>query len=63
MFGESMYGSSMRMTSDIYNTINVPGANIGTGVVVGTDVQNILAQEVAIKAYKEGKKLVNDNLF
>lgn len=63
MFGKSVYGSSMRMTADIYNTINVPGANIGTGVVVGTDVQNILAQEVAIKAYKEGKKLVNDNLF
>ena len=26
------------------------------------DAQNILAQEVAIKAYKEGKKFVIDNL-
>ena len=60
---KSVYGCPMRMTTDIYNTLNVPGANLGTGVVTGTDAQNILAQEVAIKAYKEGKYYVNNNIF
>jgi len=41
----------------------VPGANLGTGVITGTDAQNLLAQEVAIKAYKEGKQFVIENLF
>ena len=52
----------MRMTTSIYNSLNVPGANLGTGVVTGTDAQNLLAQEVAIKAYKEGKQFVFNNL-
>ena len=60
---KSVYGCPMRMTTDIYNTLNVPGANIGTGIVTGTDAQNMLAQEVAIKAYKEGKYYVNNNIF
>lgn len=60
---KSVYGCPMRMTTDIYNTLNVPGANIGTGVITGTDAQNLLAQEVAIKAYKEGKYYVNNNIF
>ena len=59
----SVYGSPMRMTTAIYNTINVPGPNLGTGVITGTDAQNLLAQEVAIKAYKEGKQFVIENLF
>ena len=59
----SVYGCPMRMTTDIYNTLNVPGANLGTGVITGTDAQNVLAQEVAIKAYKEGKYYVNNNIF
>lgn len=58
----SIYGHPMRMTTAIYNTINVPGANLGNGVVQGTDAQNILAQEVAIKAYKEGKQFLMRNL-
>lgn len=60
---KSVYGCPMRMTTAIYNTLNVPGPNLGTGVITGTDAQNILAQEVAIKAYKEGKQFVVDNLY
>lgn len=59
---KSIYGSPMRMTPAIYDTIHVPGANIGTGVVTGTNSQNLLAQEIAIKAYKEGKQFVMKNL-
>lgn len=59
---KSVYGHPMRMTSSIYNSINVPGANLGSGVIKGTDAQNLLAQEVAIKAYKEGKQFVCNNL-
>ena len=58
---KSIYGSPMRMTTEIYNKISVPGANLGTGVVKGTDAQNLLAQEIAIKAYKEGKQFVMKN--
>ena len=60
---KSVYGCPFRMTTAIYNTLNVPGPNLGTGVITGTDAQNLLAQEVAIKAYKEGKKFVIDNLM
>lgn len=60
---KSVYGCPMRMTTAIYNTLNVPGANLGTGVITGTDAENLLAQEVAIKAYKEGKQFVIENLF
>lgn len=59
---KSVYGNPMRMTTAIYRTLNVPGANIGTGVITGTDAQNLLAQEVAIKAYKEGKQFVITNI-
>ena len=58
---KSVYGSPARMTTAIYNTINAPGSNLGTGVITGTDAQNLLAQEVAIKAYKEGRKMVADS--
>ena len=60
---KSIYGCTMRMTTSIYNSINVPGANLGTGVITGSDKQNLLAQEIAIKAFKEGKKFINDNLI
>ena len=59
---KNIYGHPMRLTSAIYNTLSVPGANLGTGVIQGTDAQNLLAQEVAINAYKEGKQFVMDNL-
>lgn len=51
----SIYGCSIRMTSTIYNTLNVPGPNLGTGVITGTDDQNLLAQEVAIQTFTENK--------
>lgn len=60
---KSVYGSPMRMTASIYNSISVPGANLGSGVVTGTDAQNLLAQELAIKAYKEGKQFTMRNLY
>jgi len=59
---KSIYGLPFKMTATIQARINVPGANLGTGVIEGTDAQNILAQEVAIMAYKAGKKFVADNL-
>lgn len=59
---KSIYGSPMRMTTAIYNKIDVPGANLGNGVITGTNAQNLLAQEIAIKAYKEGKQFVMKNL-
>lgn len=60
---KSIYGHPMRMTTAIYNSISVPGANLGSGVIQGTDAQNILAQEVAINAYKEGKQFLMKNLY
>lgn len=59
---ETVQGHPMRMTTDIYNKILVPGANLGNGVVEGTDAQYSLAQEVAIEAYKEGKQFLEENL-
>lgn len=60
---KSVYGCPLRMTTEIYNSINVPGPNLGTGVITGTDEQNLVAQEVAIMAYKEGKSFVNKNIY
>lgn len=60
---KSVYGHPMRMNTTIYNKISVPGANLGSGVIQGTDAQNLLAQEVAIKAYKEGKQFLMKNLY
>lgn len=50
---KSVIASPIRMTTEIFETLNVPGENIGTGVITGTDAQNILAQEIAVQAYKE----------
>ena len=55
---KTVLGNEMRMTTEIYNKISVPGANLGSGVVTGTDAQYKLAQEVAIQAYREGKEFV-----
>jgi hypothetical protein len=55
---KTIYGHPLRMTDEIYKKISVPGANLGKGVVKGTEAQYILAQEIAINAYKEGKELV-----
>ena len=54
-------GNEMRMTTAIYNSINVPGANLGSGVVTGTKEQYSLAQDIAIEAYQEGKEFLESN--
>lgn len=60
---KSICGCPMRITTSIYNKLNVPGANLGTGVITGTDAENLLAQEVAIQAHKEGKWFVMNNIY
>ncbi len=59
---KTVKGNTMRMTTAIYNKISVPGANLGSGVVTGTDAQYSIAQDIAIAAYKEGKQFKEDNL-
>lgn len=54
---KSIYGLPFKVTQTVYNTIQVPGANLGSGVITGTDAENLLAQEIAIKTYKEAKKM------
>lgn len=49
--------SNLRITTDVYDSINVPGPNLGTGVITGTDEQHTIAQLCAIKADKIGKAL------
>ena len=51
----SINNAQQRVTSSNYSSINVPGPNLGNGVVVGTTEQDRLAMDVAVKAYKEGK--------
>lgn len=51
----SINNAQQRVTSSNYSSINVPGPNLGNGVVVGTTEQDMLAMDVAVKAYKEGK--------
>ena len=60
---KSIYNCPLRMTTAIYNTLNVPGPNLGNGVVTGTDAENLLAQDVAIKSFKEGKWIVSNNIY
>lgn len=51
----SINNSQTRVTSSNYSSINVPGPN--GSVVVGTTAQDRDAMDVAIRAYKEGKRL------
>ena len=59
---KSIYNSQTRITAENYPSINVPGPNLGTGVVEGTDEQYRIAQQCAIKAYKLSRKYVNEVL-
>lgn len=59
---KSIYDCSLRVTTAIYNSINVAGANLGSGVITGTNEQNVLAQKESLLGYKYGKKFVIDNL-
>lgn len=54
----SINNAQARVTAVNYSSINVPGANLGNGVVVGTTEQDRLAMDVAIKAHKEGKHIL-----
>lgn len=56
---KGIYNKKISITTEIYNSINVPGPNLGTGVITGTGDQNILAQEIAIKTYLNEKNAIN----
>lgn len=58
----SVNNASAIVDNSNYSSINVPGPNLGSGVVIGTTEQVRLSQKVAIKAYKEGIALLNANL-
>lgn len=45
--------NAVRVTASNYSSIHVPGPNLGSGVVEGTEAQNYLAQQVATVAYTE----------
>lgn len=57
---KSIYGCKARMTTAIYQTLNIPGPNLGSGVLTGTEEQNLLGQKIALKAIKAGKKFFNE---
>ena len=59
---KSILGNTEWVTPEIYQQINVPGANLGSGVITGTLEQNRLAQKIAIQAYKKGKGLLQSAL-
>lgn len=50
---KSIYNTPIRITSAIYTSIHVPNPDIGSGVITGNDSQNVLAQEIAIKTFKQ----------
>jgi hypothetical protein len=52
--------SKLRITQEVYDSINVPGPNLGTGVITGTDAQHAIAQLCAIKADKAARKLESE---
>lgn len=49
----SIYASKIKITTAIYETLNVPGNNLGTGVITGTTEENLLAQKIAVMCNKE----------
>lgn len=59
----SVANCQLKMTTAIYNTINVPGPNLGTGVIPGTDAENQTAQDVAILADKEGRGMLFESFI
>ena len=58
----SVNNSTSRVTTANYASINVPGPNLGKGVVVGTNAQDKLAMDVAIYSYNEGRRLEAGNI-
>ena len=59
---KSIWGSQTRITTAVYTAQNVPGANLGSGVVTGTEAQHLAAQKCAIKALKRGRALEIETL-
>lgn len=59
---KSIYNSQTRMTQEFYDSWQTIGANIGSGVVEGTEEQYSEAQKLAIKAYKFSQKLMLDSI-
>lgn len=54
---QSILNNKSYINSENYTQINVPGANLGSGVISGTEAENRLAQEIAISSYKESIKI------
>lgn len=50
---KGILGSADRVTAENYPLIEVPGPNLGTGVVVGTEAQYWLAQKIATMAFNK----------
>ncbi len=50
---KGILNDSTRINSNNYSSINVPGPNLGSGLVIGTEDQYRLAQKLAIQATKE----------
>ena len=57
----NIYHILFKMTSAIYNTLNIPGPNLGTGVITGDNTQNDTCIEVAYKSFKEAKQFLMEN--
>lgn len=60
---KSVLNSNTKMTADLYSRWASFGPNLGSGVVEGTDAQCERAKEIAIKAHKYGKQLLNLFLY
>lgn len=56
----SVINDKVRITSSVYSSINVPGAN--GSLITGTDAQHATAQDVAVKSWKEGEYITENNL-
>lgn len=57
----SINDASSIVDNSNYDSLNIPGPNLGTGVVVGTEEQVRLSQHIAINAFKEGEDFVREN--
>lgn len=56
----NIVGSKTRVTAANYDSIHVPGPNLGTGVVEGTEEQYLLAQRVACYSFNRAKTILGN---
>ena len=54
---KSIANNTNYVTPTNYPSINVPGPNLGSGVIIGSIAENRLAQKVAIQAFKKTELL------